>query len=113
MPHLFVINKMDRPGADFDATLAALQSAYGRHVVAEQLPIGNAELFNGYVDLAELKAWRFDGDRENEDAIPADASEPAQKARLELLEARASSLHSRRSSAISARSARTTRSFRY
>jgi elongation factor G len=89
MPHLFVINKMDRPGADFDATLAALQSAYGRHVVAEQLPIGNAELFNGYVDLAELKAWRFDGDRENEDAIPADASEPAQKARLELLEAMA------------------------
>ncbi|MFY9711553.1 MAG: GTP-binding protein, partial [Candidatus Cybelea sp.] len=27
MPHIFVINKMDRPGADFAQTLAALQSA--------------------------------------------------------------------------------------
>ena len=45
MPHIFVVNKMDRPGADFAGTLAALQSAYGRHVVAEQLPIGNAEQF--------------------------------------------------------------------
>src|SRR5262249_3509016 len=56
MPHLFVVNKMDRPGADFPGTLAALQEAYGRHVVAEQWPIGSAEQFRGYVDLAELKA---------------------------------------------------------
>ncbi|MBV8354019.1 MAG: GTP-binding protein, partial [Candidatus Eremiobacteraeota bacterium] len=33
MPHIFVINKLDRPGADFSQTLAALQNAYGRHVV--------------------------------------------------------------------------------
>jgi elongation factor G len=59
MPHLFVVNKMDRPGADFAATLAALQGAYGRHVVAEQLPIGVAEQFHGYVDLAEMQGRRF------------------------------------------------------
>ncbi|HEY1428806.1 MAG TPA: GTP-binding protein, partial [Candidatus Tumulicola sp.] len=59
LPHIFVVNKMDRPGADFGATLAALQDAYGRHVVAEQLPIGNAEQFEGYIDLAERKAWKF------------------------------------------------------
>ena len=62
MPHIFVINKMDRPGADFAATLAALQNAYGRHVVAEQLPLGSAEHFDGYVDLAQMKAYRFDGE---------------------------------------------------
>ena len=39
MPHCFVINKLDRPGADFDGTLQALQSLYGRHVVAEQWPV--------------------------------------------------------------------------
>ncbi len=60
MPHIFVVNKMDRPGADFSQTLAALQSAYGRHVVAEQLPIGSAENFAGYVDLAEMKAYEFE-----------------------------------------------------
>ena len=56
MPHLFVVNKMDRPGADFAGTLAALQGAYGRHVVAEQWPLGSAESFHGFVDLAELRA---------------------------------------------------------
>jgi len=89
MPHCFVINKMDRPGADFDGTLAAIQSAYGRHVVAEQLPIGSAEQFRGYIDLAEMKARRFDGDREIDEAIPDEMTERARKARAELLEAMA------------------------
>jgi elongation factor G len=89
MPHLFVINKMDRPGADFAGTLAALQNAYGRHVVAEQLPIGTSDQFQGYVDLAEMTARRFEGDRETEGAISGDIQEQAQKARVELLEAMA------------------------
>ncbi|MEO6835758.1 MAG: elongation factor G [Candidatus Tumulicola sp.] len=87
MPHLFVVNKMDRPGADFAGTLAALQSAYGRHVVAEQLPLGSADQFHGYVDLAEMKARSFDGDREKDDVVPADLQAQAQRAHGELLEA--------------------------
>jgi elongation factor G len=87
MPHLFLINKMDRPGADFAGTLAALQAAYGRHVVAEQLPLGSAEQFHGYIDLAEMKARRFEGDREKDDAIPGEIHEPAKRQRGELLEA--------------------------
>jgi elongation factor G len=86
MPHIVVINKMDRPGADFAQTLAALQSAYGRHVVAEQLPLGSAENFSGYVDLARMKAYRFDG---SEEAIPAEAQDQAQLLHVELLEAMA------------------------
>ncbi len=95
MPHIFVVNKMDRPGADFAATLAALQSAYGRHVVAEQLPLGNAENFAGYVDLAQMKAYRFDGASsatgisEAEQPIPADVADQARQMHVELLEAMA------------------------
>ncbi|HZY98549.1 MAG TPA: elongation factor G [Candidatus Baltobacteraceae bacterium] len=95
MPHLFVVNKMDRPGADFAGTLAALQEAYGRHVVAEQWPIGGSEQFRGYVDLAELKARTFDapstssGQAERDDAIPGDLQNEVQRARGELLEAMA------------------------
>jgi elongation factor G len=84
VPHIFVINKMDRPGADFAATLAALQDAYGRHVVAEQLPIGSAEHFRGYVDLAHMKAYNFEG---AEEAVPAELQEAAQRLHVELLEA--------------------------
>ena len=86
MPHVFVVNKMDRPGADFAGTLAALQSAYGRHVVAEQLPIGSAEQFSGYVDLAQMKAYRFDA---GEEPIPADLQDHAARMHAELLEAMA------------------------
>ncbi len=93
MPHIFVINKMDRPGADFSQTLAALQNAYGRHVVAEQLPLGNAEHFEGYVDLAQMVAYRFAGESatggfgEKQEAVPAELTEPARRLHVELLEA--------------------------
>jgi elongation factor G len=86
MPHVFVINKMDRPGADFPATLRALQEAYGRHVVAEQWPLGSAEQFWGYIDLAHMKAYRFD---KGEEEIPADSRELAHRRHVELLEAMA------------------------
>ncbi len=89
MPHIFVVNKLDRPGADFAGTLAALQNAYGRHVVAEQLPLGSAENFSGYVDLAKMSAYRFatDGGSEKEEAIPAEAADQAQQLHVQLLEA--------------------------
>jgi len=48
---LFFVNKMDRPGAAAAATLEALVAAYGIHVVAEQLPVGEGEAFSGVVDL--------------------------------------------------------------
>ncbi len=95
MPHIFVVNKMDRPGADFAQTLAALQNAYGRHVVAEQLPLGSAESFGGYVDLARMKAFRFVAEAgastfgENEEPIPAESEALAKQLHTELLEAMA------------------------
>jgi elongation factor G len=96
LPHLFAINKLDRPGADFEGTLAALQQIYGRHVVAEQWPIlsrqalddkGNA--FTGYVDLAQMNAFLFDGDREKETQVPGELKDRTASARAELLEAMA------------------------
>jgi elongation factor G len=85
MPHIFVVNKMDRPGADFAGTLTALQAAYGRHVVAEQLPIGSSENFAGYVDLAEMKGYRDDVEVE----IPSELADDAHRMHTEMLEAMA------------------------
>src|SRR5438874_2470481 len=87
MPHLFVVNKMDRPGSDFARTLEALQNAYGRHVVAEQLPIGAAENFTGYVDLAAGKAYAYEGAAEKDAEIPADMQDRVAQAHMQLLEA--------------------------
>jgi len=87
MPHIFVVNKLDRPGSDFYRTLEALQSAYGRHVVAEQLPIGAADSFAGYVDLADGKARLYDGASEKDADVPADMADRVSKSHLQLLEA--------------------------
>ena len=87
MPHLFVANKMDRPGSDFTRTLEALQNAFGRHVVAEQLPIGAAENFKGYADLAARKAYLYDGAGEKEAEIPADMQDRVSQTHVQLLEA--------------------------
>jgi elongation factor G len=51
IPHMFFVNKMDRPGAAAAATLQALVDAYGMHVVAEQVPIGEGDGFSGVVDV--------------------------------------------------------------
>jgi elongation factor G len=88
LPHLFFVNKLDRPGADFAATLAALRDAYGPHVVAAHLPIGSGENLRGYIDLAEETAYTYT--REGKDqpvAIPAELNVRATGARAVLLEA--------------------------
>jgi elongation factor G len=89
MPHLFLVDKMDRPGADFPGTVAALQSAYGRHVVAEQWPIGAAEAYCGYVDLASMRARSYDGTSEKDTDLPDDVKPAAEAAHAQLLEAMA------------------------
>lgn len=88
MPHLFVINKMDREGADFIATLAALRDAYGLHVVPEHLPIGAGPELSGYVDLVEQIAYAFDANgKEHQVEIDGEIRDNVERYRRELLEA--------------------------
>lgn len=89
MPHLFVINKMERPGADFAGTVAALRHAYGQHVVPEQLPIGFADSFSGCVDLATMQAFTWSGGAEKSVEIPEAMRASVETARTTLLEAMA------------------------
>jgi elongation factor G len=87
LPHLFFINKMDRPGADFFGTLAALQQAYGLHVVAQQIPIGAGETYRGFVDLAENTAFLCDGTEHKTTGVPAELEAAVAEQRTKLLEA--------------------------
>ena len=89
LPHIVVIDKLDRPGAEFDATLAELQRLYGRHLVAEQLPIRRDDTLVGYIDLATMQAARFSIDGERAEAIEPALELPARQARRTLLEAMA------------------------
>ena len=85
MPHCFLINRMDRPGADFNATYTELRRRFGNHVVAEQAPIGQGDGFAGYVDVVAMKAFKYDDNgKTSPTAMPESI---ADKSHEELLEA--------------------------
>lgn len=56
VPTIAFVNKMDRVGADFFNVLDEMRKRLGANPVPLQLPIGSGELFNGIIDLVEMKA---------------------------------------------------------
>jgi elongation factor G len=86
LPHCFFINKLDRPGSNFRATLEALVATHGKRVVAEHLPIGEAEHFRGYIDLAARHAYVAENGRPREIPIDRELASPVDLARQTLLE---------------------------
>ena len=62
VPRIAFINKMDRTGADFFASVQSMVDRLGAHPVPVQLPIGQEEHFRGVVDLVEMRAivWQDD-----------------------------------------------------
>src|SRR5579863_2275297 len=85
MPHCFLVNRMDRPGADFPATYAELRRRFGNHVVAEHAPIGQGDGFAGYVDVVAMQAFKYvDAGKAAATAMPDGV---ADKSHEELLEA--------------------------
>ena len=80
-----VINRLDRENANFDQTLAQVQSTLSRKCVPVQVPIGVQDAFKGVVDLVEMKAYM--GDKAAEEAVPGDMAGQVESLRAQLLEA--------------------------
>jgi small GTP-binding protein domain len=90
MPHMIVINNMDRENANFDKTVAALHDKFGTNCVPIQLPIMDKGAYIGYVDLTTMTAKKFDGKGEKDIDVPANLADRAQELREALMEAAAS-----------------------
>ncbi len=90
VPRLCFINKMDRVGADFDASVRSIVERLGARPVPLQLPYGREKDFRGFVDLVRMRLIEFpedsDGKTFTEREVPAELSEPARQARHKLLE---------------------------
>mgnify|MGYP005842554393 CR=1 FL=1 len=69
VPRIGFVNKMDRPGANFERTLDMVRERLGANPVALQMPIGAEADFRGFIDLVEMRAVLFNG---------ADPSSPGQ-----------------------------------
>ena len=89
MPHMVVINQMDRENANFDKTIEALHDKFGTNCVPIQLPIVEKGAYIGYVDLTTMTAKKFDGKGEKEIDIPGSLQSRAEELREALMEAAA------------------------
>lgn len=90
VPRICFVNKMDKLGADFDASVKSIHERLSDKAVRIQLPIGAEDSMSGVVDLITMKAYRFGGTMGmdvTEEEIPADMVELAQKWRGEMIEA--------------------------
>jgi elongation factor G len=60
VPLMAFVNKMDRPGADFDAVIAQMRDTLGARPWVVARPVIEAEHMTGLVDLVAERTWRFD-----------------------------------------------------
>ena len=90
VPRICFVNKMDRIGADFKATLSQIQTKLGANPVAIQLPIGAEDKFVGVIDLVKMKAITYKDETMGADYdvsdIPAEYLAEAQQYREKLIE---------------------------
>jgi len=91
VPRIAFMNKMDRVGADFYASVRSMVERLGANPVPIQLPIGREAQFRGSVDLVALKAYVFDEDslgaKYDVQEIPAELQELAKEYREKMIEA--------------------------
>jgi elongation factor G len=90
VPRIAYINKMDRVGADFYNVVQMMHDRLKANAVPIQIPIGQGEIYAGFVDLISMKGIIYnkdDGTTYNEVAIPHDLETEAKKWRITMLEA--------------------------
>lgn len=90
VPRIAFINKMDRPGADFDHAVETIRTRLAANPVCVQMPIGAEDQFAGLIDLIEMKAlyWKDDkmGANYSTEEIPANLVDAAKAAHDKMLE---------------------------
>lgn len=89
VPRICFVNKMDKLGADYDASVRSIEERLSKKAVRIQLPIGAEDNLAGVVDLITMKAYRFGGEmgmEVTEEEIPENLLEEAKKWRGELIE---------------------------
>lgn len=89
VPRLAFVNKLDRQGSNPTKVIGQLRDQLKLNAAAVQIPIGLEGNHRGVVDLIEMKAYTFEGERGEkvvEGEIPAEVKDEVEEKRLELLE---------------------------
>jgi len=90
VPRMAFINKMDRPGADFDHAVDTIRRRLAANPVSVQMPIGAEDRFRGVIDLIDMKSivWKDEtkGAEYIVEEVPGDMKEQAEAAREKMIE---------------------------
>jgi elongation factor G len=89
VPRIAFINKMDRTGANFFASVQSMRDRLGANPVPMQIPIGAEDNFRGVVDLVEMQAVVYKDDLGQEydtTEIPAELAEQAHEYHHQLID---------------------------
>jgi elongation factor G len=90
VPRIAFINKMDRPGADFDHAVSTIRTRLAANPVSIQIPIGAEDKFRGVIDLIDMKSivWKDEnkGAEYVVEEIPEELKETARGAREKMIE---------------------------
>ena len=91
VPRIAFINKMDRPGADFDRCIEMMRDRLSANPVVVQWPLGKEDGFKGVIDLIQQKAIVYSdeslGASYSIEEIPAELKEESARRREALIEA--------------------------
>ncbi|OGH04541.1 MAG: translation elongation factor G [Candidatus Levybacteria bacterium RBG_16_35_11] len=91
VPRICFINKMDKLGADFLATVKSIEDRLGANSAIMTLPIGSEQTFKGVVDLLNMKSLVWGSDQlgakfEVLDEIPKEMAKQVEEYRHKLVE---------------------------
>ncbi len=88
LPRLIWINKLDRPGSDFERVLAEVRERLTPKAIPLQIPYGREGEFRGAIDLLSRQAlvWAPGEDDPEIGPIPEALREQAERARRELID---------------------------
>lgn len=91
VPRICFVNKMDKLGADFLATVRSIEDRLGANPAIMVLPIGAENTYVGNVDLLSRKALRWHSDDlgasfDEDDNIPEDMKAQVEEYRQKLIE---------------------------
>ncbi|MBI4062599.1 elongation factor G [Candidatus Gottesmanbacteria bacterium] len=91
VPRLCFINKMDKVGADFRATIRSIEDRLGARTAVMVVPIGRENTFKGFIELLSRKAMIWGSDElgatfDVSDEIPPDLKNEVEKSRKALVE---------------------------
>ena len=91
VPRIAFVNKMDRPGADYERCMSMMRSRLHANPVAIQYPLGKEDTFKGIIDLINEKAILYRdetlGAEYEVEEVPAEYKDIVHQYREKIIEA--------------------------